>query len=230
MSKRKGLLVLLLTVWIGFCLLWFFVISKKGDTKSVNANKIIALKQRAVEEAQTDTNNLQENVSETTVDIVDETAVTSTTENLVAKNSPVQSGTTIADAEKEPTANVVKQPVPAVSETLANTSVVSTCYFSLSGTHIKKFSPRAIKKLRTALSANNAQVVVTGHTDYVGSKDYNYQLGMQRAEKIKMLLAKNGIDINRIQVASKGEEAPVYSNKTVKGRSKNRRVEIAILS
>ena len=74
-----------------------------------------------------------------------------------------------------------------------------------------------------------ATVVVAGHTDSVGEKDYNYDLGQQRANAVARYLATQG-GLERIQVVpvSFGETAPLAQNSSAQGRAKNRRVEILV--
>ncbi len=76
-------------------------------------------------------------------------------------------------------------------------------------------------------------VVVTGHTDRLGSEKYNQKLSEQRADAIKKHLISHDIDANRIRAVGKGESQPLVECKGVKGRkalieclAPNRRVEI----
>ncbi len=70
------------------------------------------------------------------------------------------------------------------------------------------------------------KVTLTGHTDSIGGKTVNKRLGLKRAEIIKKMLIKQGAPKNQIKLDSKGESKPIKSNKTEKGRKKNRRVEL----
>lgn len=70
---------------------------------------------------------------------------------------------------------------------------------------------------------------LTGHTDNIGSEEYNIILGKKRAEKIKRLIIKKGIEPSvKFEIDSKGEGWPVAPNDSPKGRRKNRRVNIDI--
>jgi outer membrane protein OmpA-like peptidoglycan-associated protein len=74
-------------------------------------------------------------------------------------------------------------------------------------------------------------IEVEGHTDNVGGKDMNYQLGMERAEAVKKYLyAQHQIPLHKINVISYGEEKPVAPNNTKDGRAMNRRVVMRVLS
>jgi len=74
-------------------------------------------------------------------------------------------------------------------------------------------------------------IEVEGHTDNVGSKELNYELGLERAEAVKRYLyAQHQIPLHKISVISYGEEKPVSPNNTRDGRAQNRRVVIRVLS
>lgn len=75
-------------------------------------------------------------------------------------------------------------------------------------------------------------VLVTGHTDRIGSDQYNQKLSEKRAEAIKQHLVSHGIDASRLRAVGKGESQPLVDCKGVKGKklieclAPNRRVEI----
>ena len=95
-----------------------------------------------------------------------------------------------------------------------------------------------LQALRTRLlSAPQATVILTGHTDTVGKEKYNEDLGRRRAAAVRDFLAKQrGVSPNRIQVKSKGEVEPAAGQLPAKvdpekgeKNPKNRRVEIQIV-
>ncbi len=73
------------------------------------------------------------------------------------------------------------------------------------------------------------KIVVEGHTDSVGSDEYNMKLSQNRADAVKKFLVENGIEETRIETKAYGKTKPVASNKTSSGRALNRRVEILII-
>ena len=74
-------------------------------------------------------------------------------------------------------------------------------------------------------------IEVEGHTDNVGSKQGNYELGLERAEAVKnYLYTQHQIPLHKINVISYGEDKPVAPNNTRDGRAQNRRVVIRVLS
>ena len=82
-----------------------------------------------------------------------------------------------------------------------------------------------------AFEAENedTKVNLVGHTDAVGSDEYNERLGMRRAESTRDYLLSKGFPPNMINIGSKGESQPVATNDTDAGRAQNRRTEIEII-
>jgi peptidoglycan-associated lipoprotein len=74
-------------------------------------------------------------------------------------------------------------------------------------------------------------IEIEGHTDNVGGKETNYDIGMKRAEAVKeYLYTQHQIPLHKINVISYGEDKPVAPNNTRAGRAMNRRVVIRVLS
>jgi len=73
-------------------------------------------------------------------------------------------------------------------------------------------------------------IEISGHTDEVGTNEKNLDLSHRRADKIKEIMVKGGIDTNRILTAGYGETKPIASNTTAEGKLKNRRVEFKIIN
>jgi OOP family OmpA-OmpF porin len=74
----------------------------------------------------------------------------------------------------------------------------------------------------------DVRVVITGHTDNVGSQKSNQTLSLKRAQAVKNWLVKKGIASNRMRTVGKGENEPVASNETDEGRLENRRIEFFV--
>jgi len=73
-------------------------------------------------------------------------------------------------------------------------------------------------------------VVIEGHTDHVGSNEYNQRLGLLRAEVVKQELNRLGVDTSRMSVTSLGETRPLLEENTNWARAVNRRAEFRITS
>ena len=71
-------------------------------------------------------------------------------------------------------------------------------------------------------------VKIDGHTDNIGSYDYNLKLSQKRAESAKEYLVSKGINEGRIITEGHSFSKPAASNATSEGRDRNRRIEIVI--
>lgn len=68
-------------------------------------------------------------------------------------------------------------------------------------------------------------LVLEGHTDILGSKEYNYWLGASRAAAMKAYLVSRGVNAERIRIHSHGKDRPLTLDNSSEGRRTNRRVE-----
>ena len=73
------------------------------------------------------------------------------------------------------------------------------------------------------------RIRISGHTDNVGSDEYNQELSENRARAVYNYFRTKGIPEYRMEVVGYGEARPIASNATEEGQSKNRRVEFEIL-
>jgi outer membrane protein OmpA-like peptidoglycan-associated protein len=82
---------------------------------------------------------------------------------------------------------------------------------------------------RALLASPDIEVLIVGHTDLAGSRDFNQSLSFHRAQAVYTWLVKRGISAKRLMVAGKGADEPIADNVTVQGRTANRRIEIRVL-
>ncbi len=73
-----------------------------------------------------------------------------------------------------------------------------------------------------------AIIVVEGHTDNVGSEEYNKDLSLERARAVAAILEQQGYP-NSIRIYGAGYSAPIATNETDEGRAKNRRVDVLLV-
>nr|WP_180203146.1 OmpA family protein [Pseudomonas sp. SbOxS1]NYU02776.1 OmpA family protein [Pseudomonas sp. SbOxS1] len=73
-----------------------------------------------------------------------------------------------------------------------------------------------------------ASIKVVGHTDSVGSDEYNQELSQRRASSVADYLLSQHVAPDKVTSEGKGESEPVADNETEEGRAKNRRVELHI--
>ncbi len=92
---------------------------------------------------------------------------------------------------------------------------------------IKPEYQELIKKLATATQSNkNIKVSVVGHTDTVGSVNYNYALGGRRADAVQKMLIKYGIPASQIVAVSAGEQGLKVPTPDNTPNAENRRVRV----
>lgn len=71
-----------------------------------------------------------------------------------------------------------------------------------------------------------ARIDVIGHTDNVGTEEYNIRLGSRRAMAVRAYLVNAGVAEGRITTSTRGEAEPIADNTTAEGRAMNRRAVI----
>jgi outer membrane protein OmpA-like peptidoglycan-associated protein len=109
------------------------------------------------------------------------------------------------------------------------TVVLRGVNFEFNKATLTKDSERILRRAYNAMVANpNVSVVITGHTDNVGSQKYNQALSLKRAQAVKNWLVKEGIASNRMRTVGRGLNEPVASNETDEGRAENRRIEFYV--
>ncbi len=93
--------------------------------------------------------------------------------------------------------------------------------------------PASFKSLNTLLSTMkrypSMAIEISGHTDNIGTMDYNQRLSESRSLVVKDFLVRNGIAAKRIASYGRSFRQPIASNDTSEGRQLNRRTEIKIL-
>jgi len=99
--------------------------------------------------------------------------------------------------------------------------------FDTGKSSLKPGAYATIDRLATALKeVETRAVVIEGHTDSMGSEQYNQSLSEQRAQAVQAALMQRGVNGSQISTAGMGEGLPVASNDSAGGRQQNRRVEV----
>lgn len=106
--------------------------------------------------------------------------------------------------------------------------VAALIHFDVNSARIRgdahKLLNEYVKALKSAALAD-AVLVIAGHTDSTGSREYNLSLSRERARSVRDYLIARGVAPNRLIARGYGQEYPVASNTTVAGRDLNRRSE-----
>jgi len=114
---------------------------------------------------------------------------------------------------------------------MGEVSVLRHVFFDTGKTTLKPESFDELDKLLRMMEQNmKVRVEIGGHTDNVGTHDFNVQLSQKRAVAVKNYLTSKGIEARRVTAVGYGETKPIVSNDDEEGgRAINRRVEFKVL-
>jgi OOP family OmpA-OmpF porin len=134
---------------------------------------------------------------------------------------PAPSATAPAPAAPAPSAR------PAPSSVRQAVVIQADALFDFDKSVLRPDGKKAIDDALAKLKGVDLEMVIaTGHTDSIGTAQYNQRLSERRAASVKAYLVSKGIPASKITTIGKGESQPVATNKTAEGRQKNRRVDI----
>lgn len=101
-------------------------------------------------------------------------------------------------------------------------------YFDFDSDAIRASAAQTLNAQADFLKANSgARVLIAGHTDERGSREYNISLGERRAAAVRAYLAAQGVNPSYIEIISFGEERPVAVGTGEANWSQNRRAELS---
>ena len=114
------------------------------------------------------------------------------------------------------------------NDTMGPASVERIVYFDYDSYAIKPEFQALIEAHARFVKANGARkVMVEGHTDERGGREYNLALGQRRSEAVRRALGLLGINDNQVEAVSFGKEKPALMGNDESAWSRNRRAEIA---
>ncbi|MPZ59263.1 MAG: OmpA family protein [Rhizobiales bacterium] len=118
----------------------------------------------------------------------------------------------------------VQQPIAA---TIQQTGQVQLyIQFQFNSADLDGSAAPTLMELREALNASpSLRLMLIGHTDAVGSREYNQSLSFRRAQSVMNWLVRQGVASGRLGVDGKGLDLPIADNNTDEGRALNRRVQ-----
>jgi outer membrane protein OmpA-like peptidoglycan-associated protein len=106
---------------------------------------------------------------------------------------------------------------------------MSDVLFDTGSSTLKSGAREKLAKISGILLAHPGLTLqIEGHTDSVGSDDFNQQLSERRADSVRDFLAEQGVSPSAISARGFGKTQPVASNDTSEGRQRNRRVDLVV--
>jgi OmpA-OmpF porin, OOP family len=116
---------------------------------------------------------------------------------------------------------------PAPSSVRQSVVIQADALFDFDKSVLRPDGKKSIDEALAKIQGTDVEMVIaTGHTDSIGTEQYNQRLSERRAKAVKDYLVSKGIPASKITTIGKGESQPVATNKTKEGRQKNRRVDI----
>jgi len=122
-----------------------------------------------------------------------------------------------------PLENIIEQPSTVFE-------INDLVYFNFDSAALTVAAQTQLRKISSQLKDRQQQIMIAGHADERGSRDYNLDLGRRRAETVKDFLATLGVDSTRLSSVSYGETQPLVPQSHPQAWAKNRRVDFRILS
>ena len=108
--------------------------------------------------------------------------------------------------------------------------VLNNIFFDTDKYELKRKSAAELNKVVKFLAENpRVRIQISGHTDNVGTTDYNQQLSLKRAISVYQYLTEHGVDSDRLIYKGFGATRPVADNNSEEGRTMNRRIELTII-
>jgi OOP family OmpA-OmpF porin len=113
---------------------------------------------------------------------------------------------------------------------IGKTIVLKNIYFDSDKSNLQSSSSNDLEKLLKIMLDNpSLEIEIVGHTDNIGTPEYNMELSRKRAQQVVDYLEANDIASARLRFSGKGATQPIAPNDIEESRQKNRRVEFVVL-
>ncbi|WP_394208948.1 OmpA family protein [Enterovibrio calviensis] len=117
------------------------------------------------------------------------------------------------------------------SVAVKHNQLIAMVHFGFDKSSLTPTGKKILAGIVDTIKRTDTPLSIEGHTDSVGTHAYNLKLGLQRAESVKgqLVTSVNPNSSGKIKTLTRGETAPIASNKTTAGKTQNRRVEVRTL-
>ncbi len=124
----------------------------------------------------------------------------------------------------------VPKPVLMKLDQPLKVSFPASALFDFDKAVLKPAGKRGLDNVMTKIRDVDVEIyVVVGHTDSIGTEEYNRKLSLRRADAVKAYFVSQGVPQIKVRAEGRGEMEPIATNKTSVGRSQNRRVEVTVV-
>jgi outer membrane protein OmpA-like peptidoglycan-associated protein len=136
----------------------------------------------------------------------------------------------IYNVERDKIQNVKDLKVELTPVASGEEFVFENVFFKFDKYDLESESLSSLRRLLKFLQENpNVNILISGHTDNVGSVSYNLNLSLQRAKSVQNYLVNEGMHPGRVMVEGKGDKEPMVPNTSSQNQALNRRITIKIL-
>lgn len=136
-----------------------------------------------------------------------------------------QTTNSLSDTNSPQSDNIINEPTYHIGSTI----ILHDLYFDFDKSTLLQQSYNELKHLVDLLiQYPKMKIEISGHTDNLGTAEYNQRLSENRARAVTNYLIDRGISGNRLSYVGYGKSRPIASNDTEEGRATNRRVEVRI--
>lgn len=225
------------------------IAQQKADTEQAKANAQLADQQRAAAEAQkaealqakAEAQSAQRDAEAAAAQAAQEKAAADAArlaaqqqqQQAEAEAATAKQAAAQADAEKTQLRERLRAQLNAILETRETARGlivnINDVLFDFNQYTLKPGAREKLAKVSGILLAYpSLKLQLEGHTDSVGTDDYNLKLSQERADAVRDFLAEQGVAAQNITAVGLGKADPVASNDTAAGRQQNRRVEMVV--
>jgi OOP family OmpA-OmpF porin len=149
---------------------------------------------------------------------------------MIAKSTPPAEAETKPVTKSAPLAPAPVKSQPAVVKTAPANFNFKNVQFDYNSAVLRTDGIQYLDHIADEMKKDqSARFILNGHASSEGTVSHNMQLSVDRANAVKQYLVNAGIDGSHLQTKGYGAKKPISSNKTDKGRQRNRRVEVKLI-